>query len=71
MDGFYLHFAEERKAEVPTIVIGPKLDPTNPRPPVSVEQKEIQGNGNVASGVNTGTISVTVTREQRQNKEQK
>ena len=44
---------------------------TNPLPPVSVEQKGVAGNGNVASGVNTGTISVTVTREHRQNKEQK
>ena len=67
----YLHFAEDPKPEVPTMVVGPKLDPTNPLPPVSVEQKGVAGNGNVASGVNTGTISVTVTREHRQNKEQK
>ena len=67
----YLHFAEDPKPEIPTMVVGPKPEPTNPLPPVSVEQKGVAGNGNVASGVNTGTISVTVTREQRQNKEQK
>ena len=67
----YLHFAEDPKPEIPTMVVGPKPELTNPLPPVSVEQKGVAGNGNVASGVNTGTISVTVTREQRQNKEQK
>ena len=52
-------------------VVAPKPEAIKSLPSVSVEQKGVAGNGNVASGVNTGTISVTVTREQRQNKEQK
>ena len=65
----YLHFAEDRKAEVPTIVVGPKPEPTNLRSPVSVEQKGVEGNGNVVSGVNTGAISVTAEGDHKKDNE--
>ena len=67
----YLHFAGEPKQDIPMTVVAPKPEAIKSLPSVSVEQKGVAGNGNVASGVNTGTISVTVTREQRQSKEHK
>jgi hypothetical protein len=45
--------------------------PNRDMPTVSSAQKAVKGNGNIVSGVNTGTISVTVPLENQKNKEQK